>query len=280
MKPGQTKRKSSSFGAWALAVIVVAVAIAAGVVLWRQSLQGGAPAQAPAPAGTTGAPASPGSAPIRLPISEAAPAAASTAPLPALAGSDSEVAESLLRLGGATLADLLLRDQGIARIVATVDALPRPAVATRLLPLRTPQGMFVPDSAGAEPALGPRIAQRYAPYLSVVDQLDAKAAVAWYVHYYPLFQQAYVELGYPHGYFNDRLIAAIDNLLAVPAGTGHEALLKSGPYYLFADPSLQSLSAGQKLLLRMGPEQAARVKAKLREIRSALVSQGNPGTGA
>lgn len=28
----------------------------------------------------------------------------------------------------------------------------------------------------------------------------------FYVRLYPLFQKAYVELGYPNGYFNDRLI--------------------------------------------------------------------------
>ena len=37
-----------------------------------------------------------------------------------------------------------------------------------------------------------------------------------YKQYYPLFQQAYVDLGYPEGYFNDRLVEVIDHLLATP----------------------------------------------------------------
>ncbi len=41
--------------------------------------------------------------------------------------------------------------------------------------------------------------------------------------------------------------------------------------YEFADPDLETRSAGQKMLLRMGRENAARVKAKLGEIRRELV---------
>jgi len=104
--------------------------------------------------------------------------------------------------------------------------------------------------------------------------VDARKAVAWYVRYYPLFQQAYRDLGYPHGYFNDRLIVAIDDMLAAPQATPPVALVRTDTYYRFVDPSLQQLSAGQKLMLRLGPENAAKVKAKLREIRAALAGQG------
>jgi hypothetical protein len=45
--------------------------------------------------------------------------------------------------------------------------------------------------------------------------------------------------------------------------------------YQFADPNLEALSAGQKLLLRMGPANAVIVKAKLRELRSAVVAHGH-----
>jgi hypothetical protein len=43
--------------------------------------------------------------------------------------------------------------------------------------------------------------------------------------------------------------------------------------YEFADPALESRSAGQKALIRMGPANARRIKAKLREIR-ALIAGG------
>ena len=268
------KKQQNSFGAWLVAAIVVAGAIAGGVYLWRKGLQNPeAAAPAPVTAASSAAPAAASSA-IRHPIAEAGPAAASTAALPALDGSDGTVADELARLGGDDLAGLLLREQIIPRIVATVDALPRQGVATRILPLRTPRGAFAVDEQEGSIELSSRNAERYTPYVRVVDAVDARQAVAWYVRYYPLFQQAYRELGYPRGYFNDRLVAAIDNMLAAPDLTAPIALVRGDTYYRFVDPSLQGLSAGQKLLLRMGPANAAKMKAKLREIRAALVGQG------
>lgn len=268
------KDRQTSFGAWLVAAIVVAAAIAAGVFLWRKGLQGPAPeTPAPVSAATSAAPAAAAST-IRHPIADAAPATASTAPLPALDSSDGTVADELARLGGDDLAGLLLRQQIIPRIVATVDALPRRGVATRILPLRTPAGAFAADTQATGTAIAARNAERYAPYMRVVDAVDATQAVAWYARYYPLFQQAYRELGYPRGYFNDRLVAAIDDMLAAPDAPQPVALVRTETYYQFADPSLQGLSAGQKLLLRMGPQNAAKLKAKLRDIRAALIGHG------
>lgn len=268
------KKQQNSFGAWLVAVIVVAGAIAAGVYVWRKALHGpqNAPS-APVAAASSAAPAAASSV-IRHPIADAGPASASTAPLPALDGSDGTVADELAQLGGDDLAGLLLREQIIPRIVATVDALPRQGVATRILPLRTPRGAFAVDEQEGSIELSPRNAERYAAYMRVVDAVDARKAVAWYVRYYALFQQAYRELGYPYGYFNDRLIAAIDDMLSAPAAGTPIALVRGDTYYRFADPSLQGLSAGQKLMLRMGPANAAKLKAKLREIRAALAGQG------
>jgi hypothetical protein len=268
-KAGQT-----SYGAWLVALVVLAAAIAAGAYLWRKGLQ--EPASAPsAPASAaSGATPAPASTAIRHPIADAGPAPASTTPLPPLDGSDGTVADELAQLGGGDLAGLLLREQVIPRIVATVDALPRQGVAVRLLPLRTPRGAFAVDEQEGSVDMSPRNAERYAPYMRVIETVDASKAVAWYVRYYPLFQQAYRDLGYPRGYFNDRLIAAIDDMLAAPEATPPIALVRTETYYRFVDPSLQRLSAGQKLMLRLGPENAAKVKAKLREIRAVLLGQG------
>jgi hypothetical protein len=106
--------------------------------------------------------------------------------------------------------------------------------------------------------------------------MDAQKVVAWYVHYYPLFQEAYRELGYPDGYFNDRLVAVIDHLLATPDLPQPPALTQAKVLYEYADPALESRSAGQKLLLRSGPDNEAAIKAKLREIRAVLTSQPTP----
>jgi hypothetical protein len=88
----------------------------------------------------------------------------------------------------------------------------------------------------------------------------------------PLFQQAYTELGYPDGDFNERLIEVIDSLLAAPEIHEPLRLIKPEAFYLLTNPDLEALPAGQKVLLRMGPDNARRVKVKLQEIRAALVS--------
>jgi hypothetical protein len=43
--------------------------------------------------------------------------------------------------------------------------------------------------------------------------------------------------------------------------------------YQFADPNLEDLSAGQKIMIRLGSENAARIKARLRDVRRELTGQ-------
>jgi len=50
-------------------------------------------------------------------------------------------------------------------------------------------------------------------------------------------------------------------------------LTQPGVFYEYADPSLEQLSSGQKLLIRMGSENAAALKLKLRELRREVAKQ-------
>ncbi|OOG49249.1 DUF3014 domain-containing protein [Rhodanobacter sp. C01] len=272
--------RQTSTGSWIGAVVVVLAVIAAGAYLAYKALHPGTvPTTAPVlPAAPASAPTSAATSSIQHPIAQAAaPASTSTAALPALDGSDASMAAALIALaGGGDLRSLLLPQQVIARIVATIDTLPRHALGTLMLPLHTPKGAFTVTEIDGKTVISEQNAARYAPYMLIVDRVDPKALVAWYVHVYPLFQQAYRELGYPKGYFNDRLIVVIDNLLAAPTLVKPAALTQSGPFHVYADPSLESLSAGQRLLLRVGPANDAKIKAKLRAIRGQLTSKKLP----
>jgi hypothetical protein len=108
--------------------------------------------------------------------------------------------------------------------------------------------------------------------VQLIEAVDAQKLAAAYVRLYPLFQQTYQDLGYPKGYFNNRLVAVIDHLLAAPESEGKIMLVQPHIFYKFADPTLEALSAGHKLMLRIGNENAAVIKKKLREVRSELVS--------
>jgi len=100
---------------------------------------------------------------------------------------------------------------------------------------------------------------------------------------YPQLQTAYEELGYPRRYFNDRLVEVLDQLIATPdidAAPKVRLPVINGPVqpqrpwvlYEFADPALQSLSAGQRILLRTGPVNERRLKARLAELRRLLAT--------
>lgn len=260
-------RPAQPRGSWGFPLLVVAL-IAVGVALYYfWPLRSEPPASAvQTPQPQAAAPAS-DQPPVVHPI-EAAPAAA---PLPVLAESDSSVRESLSGVFGSSSFNQLFQPQDVIRhFVATIDNLPRKSVSQRLVPLKPVPGPFRVAGSEGHAVIAPDNAARYAPYVRALEAVDSAKLVAIYVHFYPLFQQAYAELGYPARYFNDRVFEVIDQLLATPDVNEPLELTQPKVLYEFADPALQDLSAGQKMLLRMGPENEAKVKAKLRELKRAL----------
>ncbi len=228
-------------------------------------------ASAPVPAATP----APASAPaIQHPVPGGSPGASATAPsLPALDASDGPLREALAGVVGAdVLKRYLAPEDLIRRIVVTVDNLPRRKLPYDRLPVTTPAGGFIADGEGAHATLDPRNYARYTPMVDVLGTIDMRSLAQVYFRFYPLFQSAYQDLGYPNGYFNDRLIAVIDQLLATPQPAGPIELVQPHVQYHFADPALETLSAGQKILIRMGPDNAAVVKSKLSELRAALTA--------
>ena len=115
---------------------------------------------------------------------------------------------------------------------------------------------------------------RYAAYVRIVSAVDAAKLVDIYVDFYPLFQSAYEMLNSKNGYFNDRLVEAIDDMLAAPEPAGPLKLVRSDGFFEFADAGLEARSAGQKILIRMGAANAGAIKAKLREIRQEVTQRG------
>jgi hypothetical protein len=196
-------------------------------------------------------------------------------PLAPLNDSDASVVGALTRVANnQALAGLIISSELVRHIVMTIDNLPRSKVATRLLPVKPPSGQFIVTNVdGNDLSVSQANARRYKSYVRLAQTLETQRLIAAYVHFYPLFQQAYEELGYPNQYFNDRVVEAIDDLLAAPDMDGNVKLVQPKVLYLFADPDLEDLSAGQKIMIRMGPENAAAIKAKLREIRRELVME-------
>jgi hypothetical protein len=161
----------------------------------------------------------------------------------------------------------------IHRLVATVDNLTLASAPLRVMPVKPVPGWLETAGKGENLSLSPKNAARYQTYVRLAETVPTQSLVAVYVRFYPLFQKQYEQLGYPGQYFNDHLVQVIDHLLAAPEVEGPVLLTQLHVRYQFADPKLEALSAGQKILVRMGRENAAKVKAKLREIRSALATK-------
>jgi Protein of unknown function (DUF3014) len=215
--------------------------------------------------------------PPPAPVAPAAPIPEQTGPpLPALVDSDAELLQVLNELLGSGVEGFVLRPGIVHRIVATVDNMPRAKVPLQVMPVKPVAGAFRTLGQGDHLTISPANAQRYARYVEWVTRLDTAQLVTTYRHYYPLFQQAYRELGYPKGEFNDRLIEALDDLLEAPQPEPPVRLLVPRAMFDYADPDLQDASAGQKILIRIGPENEARAKVKLRQLRRALDSVDLP----
>lgn len=198
-------------------------------------------------------------------------------PLPALADSDDYTISAIGGLVGEDVAkQSLLTPNVLRRLVVTADALPRERVPLLTRPVAAPGDPFAVERQGETITLAEANFARYTPWVDRFAALDARAATDLYIRLYPLLQQAYVEVGDPKKYFNDRYIQVIDHLLATPEVEGPIELEQPSVYYRYKDPALESLSSGQKLLLRMGPANAARVKLKLIEMR-ALLSPASAG---
>ena len=286
----------TSSAPWVMAA-VVACAVAAGAAWWFwlrpvEPLAVPPPvvstAPAPAPEPVASAPMAEASGPQNL-VDALAPADAA---LPALAESDKRVSELLGELlGRDKVMTYLLTDGFVRRVVATVDNLGRAHAPSRMWPVQPSPERFVVDGGGDGAAAGSNTpatvsatnAARYTPLLAFAEAVPMEPAVALYARLYPLFQQAYEELGYPKRYFNDRLVAVLDHLLQAPEPQGplrvqltqvNTELTNLRPWvrYEFVDPALESLSSGQKILVRMGPANEARAKALIRDLRKRVAT--------
>jgi hypothetical protein len=251
-----------------LVVLLVLGGIAAGFYYWQTQ-----PEPEPEPAAPPAeAPPAPEPAPaIRHPIRETEPP---EKPLPTPENSDDAMLEVLTGFfGQQAVQEFFDVRELVRRFVVTVDNLPRKHVAMRYRLFKPVAGQFLATGEGENYLTNPDNYRRYKSYVLLADAVEPKKLVAVYTRFYPLFQEAYVNLGYPEGYFNDRLVEAIDDLLAAPEIPGAIKLVRPKVLYLFADPVLEELSAGQKIMIRMGVENAVRIKARLREFRQELTGQ-------
>lgn len=247
---------------WILLAVIAVAAIVAYVFWGRSSVD--EQAEAPA-AATEPAPATP-------PLGQGG----EEVPLPPLGEMDATVRDTVGELSDApAVASWLTADNLVRNFTAVVQNVADGRYPGRLLTMLRPSQPFQVVERDGQMYIDPRSYDRYDGIADAVTSLDPAAASRAYDTLKPRIQEAYRELGYPEDSVDRTLERAIIRLLETPVPSGDVRVVPKGAtLYAYADPSLESLSDAQKLLIRTGPENARRIQAHLREIALAL---GIPG---
>ncbi|MEJ1163880.1 DUF3014 domain-containing protein [Variovorax sp. CCNWLW186] len=280
-------RRESSAGT----IIIGLLAIAAALLGWRWYQQQQPQPVEPAPTAATAPNDGPVPAPPPAPLPESLepknPIDAIALPasgLPTVADSDTRVMSALVDLlGSQNVAEFVQFDGVVRRFVATIDNLSREQAPASAWPVQPTKQRFATEGKGEAQTIAANNAARYNPIVLLAGSVDPAKAAKTYARLYPLFQKAYEELGYPGRYFNDRLIAVIDHLLQAPepAGPvqvrlvevkGNVSSQRPWVRYEYADPQLESLSSGQKIMVRVGLENERKLKASLRGFREQIAT--------
>ncbi|SHF89102.1 Protein of unknown function [Microbulbifer donghaiensis] len=265
-------REHESSQAWIIGVVVVVVLAA--VAYWYLSadkakelappvVEEPAPEAEPEPLPEVAAPPPAEPAPVTEP---------ERGPPPPLNESDEAALKDLMSLApDGALAKWLVPDEVVRKWVAAVNAGSRGELIHKHRPLKTIKGPIIVAEDGATGmVLSPDNYHRYDQPVRLFALMDTDAAVALYRYWYPRLAQAYGELGIRNKNFHQEMLETIDQVLAAPEVDGPIKLVRPSVYYKFADPKLEKLPGLHKLMIRMGPDNAARVKEKLGELKTQL----------
>lgn len=202
--------------------------------------------------------------------------------LPTLERSDTFFLDQWALVGGGHLMlEWASADQIVRRSMTVIDNLSRGKVANALLRTFAPSVPFMvlpQSSAAAEESvetyrLDPSGYERFAPLVTMINGLDDRQLIDFYLKLRPLFQQAYLELGYPSGHVDDVVLKAMRVIQAVSLPSGDIHLLRPKVLYQFADPTLEALSPLEKLFIRMGAENTKIVQQKVSALEQSLRGQ-------
>lgn len=185
--------------------------------------------------------------------------------------SDGTVKTKLLALSDYdAFARLLIDEALLQRFVIMTNNLADDSLAANNRVLTQPEKPFRTYRQADKEWIDPASYKRYAPYVEVFESLETESLLQLYQEYKPAINQIFAEIGNPSDTFDEKLAQAIDVLLDTPEVPMPVEVYTDSVMYKFADSNLESLTAPQKQLLRTGPENMRRIKAKLRELKENL----------
>jgi hypothetical protein len=197
---------------------------------------------------------------------------AEVVPMPApLDISDGTVKTKLLQLSDyEEFARLLIDEALLQRFVIMTSNLADEELAANHQVLRPPEKPFRTYQQADKEWIDPASYKRYTPYIDVLESIEIDSLLGLYAEYKSAIDNIFAEISDPDDQFDDKLMDTIDLLLDTPAVPVPVEVYTDSVMYGYKARQLESLAAPQKQLLRTGPENMRRIKAKLREIKQAL----------
>lgn len=192
--------------------------------------------------------------------------------LPPLNESDSFVLDGLRAMqNGVALVRLLANEQLVRKFVVYVENVSRGGFPQTELPYR-PLGKEMPVSNIDDNlyVMDPSAHARFDDVVNTFVALDTQQAMVFYRALSPLFQQAYAEIGFRDVNFDDTMRRALTRVISASDVEGPLQLVKPKVMYLYADSRIETLSAVNKQLVRLGPENSEKLKDKLRQFLQEL----------
>ncbi len=173
---------------------------------------------------------------------------------------------------GATLLDLIADEDIVRKFVVFVENVAEGNLPQLEYPVtRLQQPMAVRELDPNLFEMQTVSYQRFTPIIDAFAAVNPEQAMIMYRLMKPLFQEAYAEIGYPNRNFDDALMRAIDTVTEARVAEGPFQLVKPKVMYIYADGEVEDMSPVEKQLLRMGPQNAAKLKAALALYRERIV---------
>jgi len=170
---------------------------------------------------------------------------------------------------------LLVKEGLLQRFVVSVTNLANDEMAPNHQLLTPPEQSFRVYSQAGKQWIDAASYKRYTPYVNMLESFDNEALLNVYSMYKGDIQAKYDEIGDSDTPFNDVLLTAIDQLLDTPEVPVPVEVLSNSVSYTYADERLEALNEPQKQLLRTGPDNMRRIKAKLRELQALIEQDGS-----
>lgn len=170
---------------------------------------------------------------------------------------------------------LVAEEQLLQRLVTTLNSLDGDPIPLRFRPIEHVPGLPRIEGEGDGDGDGLRLPDtfdpRYRPYREMFERLDVEQLAALFERHEPAMEQAWQAMGEEHAQsFRERTVDVLRHLARFDVPDNRPELVRPDVLYEYADPQLEALSWGRKILVRIGPEQARPVQRKLEALADRL----------